>query len=249
MFPSSGLFQEVSNAKEINTSLRKNSSFKIFGKEWLAVCFSGCIKGPLAYIFSGVVVSSISHEIAGETQIAVDSPNYRKIRPLYIVQLVVLISLVVLSPINYLIFKGTVEPSHDDHDEEDETEMQYIKPDKWEIDHQKPKVFSYADEFLFKPIFIRSYHQRSKVLGVLKAEFEKAAKMYEHGHHDEGHGHGHGHDDHGHGHDEGHGHEDHGHGEDQEEHQEVPHGEDNPVVIDAEDDVDPDFNVESDHVL
>lgn len=180
-------------------------------------------------------------------------------------QLVVLISLTVLAPINYLIFKGTVEVSHDDHGDKHETELQYTKPEKWEIDHKKPKVFSYADEFLLKPIFIRSYHQRSKVLSVLKTEFEKAAKMYEHGHHDEGHGHGdHGHGDHGHG-DHGHGHEGHGHGNEEQDHAEEHHteeqqdhmekhndadntnGKDSSVVV--IEDIDAEVNDDSDHVL
>lgn len=125
-------------------------------------------------------------------------------------QLVVLISLIILAPINYLVFKGCVEPSH----EEDEKSVEYVKPESWEVDYKKPKVMGYADEFLLKPTFIRSYHNRSKVLNVLKYHFEKAATMYEHGHHDDhGHDDHHGHHDDHNGHDDHHGHEEHnGHG-------------------------------------
>lgn len=184
-------------------------------------------------------MTSISHDLEGQDEIPVGSEMYRKIRPLYIVQLVVLISLVILAPINYMIFKGTVKPSHETHG--GENDKKYVKPKSWEFNRKKPKVLGYADEFLFKPSFIRSYHQRSKVLTVLKNEFEKAAKMYEHGHDDHGHGHGHG-DGHGHGHDEGHGgHGNHGHGHGKELAKEAHH--DTSQVNASIDDNDDDFTL------
>lgn len=150
-------------------------------------------------------MSTISSEVAKAGNITENSELYRKIRPLYIVQLTVLLSLIVLAPINYIIFQGTVKESHEEHHHHGH-KHEYKKPEKWEIDPKKPRVLTYADEYLFKPLFIRSYHHRSKVLSVLKAEFEKSATMYEHGHHEE-------HDDHGdHGDHGGHGDHKHGHG-------------------------------------
>lgn len=151
------------------------------------------ITGPLAYIFAGVVVTTISHGIDLNGHIEEDSEDYRKIRPLYIVQLVVIISLLVMSPINYLVAKATVAEEHDHSKDEDDVDYTAYKPKEWKIDTHKPKVFDYADEFFFKPIFIRSYHSRKKCLGVIKHAFEMSALLYEHSNHET---HEHGHDDH-----------------------------------------------------
>lgn len=142
------------------------------------------ITGPLAYIFAGVVVSTISHGIELNSNIDENSEDYRKIRPLYIVQLVVIISLLVLSPINYLVAKVTVSEEHEHSKDEEEIDYTDYKPQEWKIDLNKPKVFDYADEFLFKPSFIRSYHNRKKCLGVIKHAFEMSALLYEHSHDD-----------------------------------------------------------------
>jgi hypothetical protein len=162
------------------------------------------ITGPLAYIFAGVVVSTISHGIDLNADIKEDSDDYRKIRPLYIVQLVVIISLLVMSPINYLVAKATVKEEHEEHEDEDDIDYTAYKPEEWKIDINKPKVFDYADEFFFKPRFIRSYHSRKKCLGVIKHAFEMSALLYEHSHDDH-------HDDHGHSDHDSHGHGSHGH--------------------------------------
>ena len=155
------------------------------------------ITGPLAYIFAGVVVSTISHGIDLNSNIDENTEDYRKIRPLYIVQLVVILSLLVLSPINYFVAKATVAEEHDHHEEEDEIDYTDYKPEEWKIDIANPKVFDYADEFFFKPRFIRSYHSRKKCLGVIKHAFEMSALLYEHSHEDHD---DHGHDDHDHDH-------------------------------------------------
>lgn len=218
LFNACGCCQKVRFTKNQDSNLfRKNKSFQIHGSEWLTVCFSGMITGPLAYIFAGVVVSTISHGIDLNADIKEDSDDYRKIRPLYIVQLVVIISLLVLSPINYFVAKATVREEHDHHEEEDEIDYTAYKPVEWKIDQEKPKVFDYADEFFFKPIFIRSYHNRKKCLGVIKHAFELSALLYEHSHddHDD-------HDDHGHGDHDSHG-SSHGHGHSKDHHHEEPH--------------------------
>ena len=164
-------------------SVKHSKKFKVKPTEWLAISFSGLIKGPVAFIFAGVVTNALNNQITGDESESLGQ-KLNEQRPLKLVQLVVLISIIVIAPINYIVFKLTVQSS--DHEEH---KMKYIPYDKsateWKIDKENPRVFTYADEFRFKPFFIRSYHKRSKMISLLKNEFEMTASLYESGSHPE----------------------------------------------------------------
>lgn len=205
--------------------LSRGKKMRIRGKEWAYLITSGLIKGPLAYIFANIIVA--------KSVPCIDTHNYaiyKTVLPLFIVQLAVVISLVLGTPLNYIVAKCCVtEDSHEDQDilmkrdiaEDFKTK---VLDNVWELDLHRPRAFYYMDEFVIKPFLIRDYHKRKKYIYKLKSVFEKDEGMYMHGegHGDHGHGdHGdHGHGDHGHGEHGGHGHGDHGHGHDK-------HGHDN----------------------
>jgi NhaP-type Na+/H+ or K+/H+ antiporter len=140
-----------------------SKNFSIKGKEWLAVISSGMIKGPMAYIFGNVLVPDRVPCLDVK-----DHHQYDKSFPLFVLQITVLISLVVLTPLNHLVFKLTVSKEAVEDKTEDETRTtsvlkKSLLKDEWVLDKNKPKVFTYVDEFLLKPLFIRDYFQR-KVL-------------------------------------------------------------------------------------
>lgn len=164
---------------------------RIFGTEWFTICFSGLIKGPLAYIFAGVLVSTVYPDLNLNGDYLETDHDYKKIRSFYVIQLVVIISIVLLSPLNYLVVKFTVaneETPQATHDINKVTADSYKKYQNVgsEIDGKKMNVIQYMDENLTKPFFIRSYHSRKKCLGVLKHAFELTSQIYNHsGHHEE----------------------------------------------------------------
>ena len=140
-----------------------SKNFSIKGKEWLAVISSGMIKGPMAYIFGNVLVPDRVPCLDVK-----DHHQYDKSFPLFVLQITVLISLVVLTPLNHLVFKLTVSKEAVEDKTEDETRTtsvlkKSLLKDEWVLDKNKPKVFTYVDEFLLKPLFIRDYFLR-KVL-------------------------------------------------------------------------------------
>ena len=85
---------------------------RIFGTEWFTVCFSAMIKGPLAYIFSGVLTSTVYPDLNLNGDYLDTDPLYKSIRSFYVIQLVVIISIILGSPLNYLIMKLTVADEH-----------------------------------------------------------------------------------------------------------------------------------------
>lgn len=128
--------------------------------------------------------------------------------PLLVVQLAVVISLSIGTPINYFVAKWFVSQ---DHHEDAKTSAkrdnaedfkEQVLDNKWELDVSRPRAFYYVDEFVLKPMLIRDYHNRKKDIYKKKAEFERDEGMYKHGDH---HGAHHDHDsseesgDHGHG--------------------------------------------------
>lgn len=184
---------------------RKKDTFHIYGLEWVGLLFGGVIKGPMTFIFANVIVISKIACIDRH-----DLKAYNQVRPLYIIQLAVIFSLVLGCPINYLVAKLTYTQSESEGEDIDtqmkdfeEVRRKYIQND-WKLDILKPRAFQYTDEFVLKPFFIRDYFSRKQYIYGLKTIFEQDEAMYSHGHGD------HGHDDHGHGggHDGGHG----GHG-------------------------------------
>ena len=141
-----------------------SKSFSIKGKEWLAVISSGMIKGPMAYIFGNVLVPDRVPCVDVK-----DHHQYDKSFPLFVLQITVLISLVILTPLNHLVFKLAVSKEEVEDKREDDTKTtsllkKSLLKDEWILDKNKPKVFTYADEFLLKPLFIRDYFQRKVVL-------------------------------------------------------------------------------------
>lgn len=183
----------------------KNDHHRIKGKEWIAALSSGIVKGPLSYIFANIIVASNIPCLDRKNQ-----EVYKKVVPLFIVQLSVVMTLFLGCPFNYLVMSCTVKEEHGEGaDIERKTELlEDIKKlyleNKWELDLSKPRALIYIDEFVMKPWLIRNYHQRKKYIYELKASFERESKLYMHGGDDHG-----GHGDHGHGGHGGHG--DHGH--------------------------------------
>lgn len=144
-----------------------SDKFSIKGKEWIAVGFSGMIKGPMAYIFANVLVPERLPCIDIK-----DVAQYNKSFPIFVMQLIVVISLVFMIPINHILFHLTVkkEAGEDKHDDQSELQIKIKKSllnDTWVLDKDKPQVATYVDEFLLKPIFIRDYHKR-KVASIHK---------------------------------------------------------------------------------
>lgn len=141
-----------------------SKGFSIKGKEWLAVISSGMIKGPMAYIFANVLVPDRVPCLDVK-----DHHQYDKSFPLFVLQITVLISLVILTPLNHLVFKLTVNKEAVEEKGQDETRTtsllkKSLLKDEWVLDKNKPKVFTYVDEFLLKPLFIRDYFLRKVAL-------------------------------------------------------------------------------------
>lgn len=188
---------------------RNNDRFRVFKGEWMAILFAGMIKGPMAYIFMDVLVPDRNPCINVN-----DPVQYKKAFPLFVMQICVVISLLVIHPMNYLVFKLSVdEILHEGEDIEHKTKREsnvkakLLLSEDWTVDRDRPRVFQYIDEFLLKPMLIRSYFKRRQEIKKLKAEYDELVSMYDHGahleheahhkaHHAHGHHHGHDNDDH-----------------------------------------------------
>ena len=214
------LEQEVSH-DYLSLPSRKEKHFQIYFAEWLGLVSSGLITGPTAYIFAGVLITTIYSSLDLTKDYKEDSTEYKQLRPLYVIQLSVAFSIIFLCPVNYLISKLTIKNEHDHHGEHEESIKEKIqkltfgdKKDKtvWKVDPKDPNTFEFANEYVFKPSLIRSYQKRSKTLNILRYAFEKSTALWdahsphaEHGHGDDhGHGDSHGQDHHGHSDSKGH---------------------------------------------
>lgn len=142
----------------------KNQRFRVFGGEWIAILFAGVIKGPMAYILMDVLVPERNRCLDVN-----DIAQYKKAFPLFVIQICVVVSLLILHPLNYLVFKVAVD-KHLNEGDDIEKKIQReshvkkkLNDDEWHFDRNRPRVFQYADEFLFKPALIRDYHNRKVV--------------------------------------------------------------------------------------
>lgn len=195
--------------------LLKSAKLLVEPREYFPVIMSGMIKGPMAYIFANVLVPFRSPCLDIK-----DHHQYIQSYPLFVMQICVIFSLVVITPINYLVFKLMVKKDNQDlniqassKDEERTEFKRKMFEGVWEINHKKPRVFEYVDEYFFKPALIRDYHIRRDEIEKLKAQFDELSGAYDHGVHLEHsilHGDHHDHDHHGHdsSHDTSHSHPD-----------------------------------------
>lgn len=232
MFILGVLFVSRSVVIGIAALVLKSAKLLVEPREYFPVIMSGMIKGPMAYIFANVLVPFRSPCLDIK-----DHHQYIQSYPLFVMQICVIFSLVVLTPINYLIFKLMVKKDSKDlniqassKDEERAEFKRKMLEGVWEINQKKPRVFEYVDEYFFKPALIRDYHERRDEIEKLKKQFDDLSGAYDHGVHLEhsilhGDGH-HGHDDHGHdsSHDSSHSHGDestnvHSNGHGSDEHQ------------------------------
>lgn len=217
------LFVSRSLVIGVTAILLKSAKLLIEPREYFPIIMSGMIKGPMAYIFANVLVPFRSPclDIKNHHQ-------YIQSYPLFVMQICVIISLVVLTPLNYLVFRLFVNKDSIDltlrassKDDERTEFKKKILDGIWEINQKKPRVFEYVDEYFFKPSLIRDYHERRDEIEKMKVHFDVLSGAYDHGVHLEhsilhgdGH-HGHGDDHHGHGEDHhDHGSKEHGHGDD-----------------------------------
>lgn len=91
---------------------RNNQRFKIKGGEWFAVIVSGLVKGPMAYIFSNVLVPNRSPCLD-----VTNLKQYLKSFPLFVMQICVIFSLILIVPLNFLFFKMSVSKQLDEGEE------------------------------------------------------------------------------------------------------------------------------------
>lgn len=158
-----------------------NIKFNVKGGEWVAFISTGLIKGPMAYIFSNVLVPYRTPCLNPS-----DPKQYNQSYSLYVMQAMVVITLTVYCPINFLIFKCFVskELLEGEHAESDATETQFLKETllkgKWVVDRKKPQVFRYVDEFMLKPILIRDYFDRMVEIESMKKFYDDLAGAYDH---------------------------------------------------------------------
>ena len=87
-------------------------------------------------------------------------------RPLFVVQLAVVITLTLGCPLNFLIMKCTIKSEHSETkdillktDIVSEIKQKILK-NSWDLDLKKPRALLYIDEFVMKPLMIRDYHAR-----------------------------------------------------------------------------------------
>jgi len=156
---------------------------KVKGKEWGAVILAGMVRGPMAYIFSNVLVPVRS---------CIDVKNYfqyAKAFPIFIMQITVVFSIVVMIPLNFVFFHIFIKKEIGEGEEvlDDTLEHEAVKKEilqgRWKVDSKRPRVFRYVDEYYFKPMLIRDYHNRRVVIDDLKQKYDRIAGLYDHGVH------------------------------------------------------------------
>lgn len=157
--------------------------------ELYAFCSAGMVKGPVAYIFGGVLVSALHHELDGIDNIDESSPLYSSIRPLYIVQQVVLLSILLWPPIHYLACRTFIEPEHSDQATSERNSrykaaLSASLSNSWNLDPDHPQTMLYLDEFFIKPTLVRDYKEKKSSYVSKISEFNEVMKIYEHGHSD-----------------------------------------------------------------
>lgn len=163
---------------------RDQKNFRVHGGEWVAAVSSCLVKGPLAYIFMNILLPGIPECIN-----VFDHHHYAVAYPLFVMQVYVVGSLLILHPINYLVFRCAVaEKLHEGDDidiklERAREHKEKLLDDNWVVDKDRPKVFAYADEFLLKPFLIRDYHQRKDQINQMKKIYDDLAVHYDHGLH------------------------------------------------------------------
>jgi NhaP-type Na+/H+ or K+/H+ antiporter len=157
--------------------------FRVRGKEWGAVVLAGMVRGPMSYIFANVLVPVRS---------CLDVKNYfqyAKAFPLFIMQIAVVFSIVVMIPLNFVFFHifikkqvGEGEDVLEEKIEHEEIKKELLQGD-WRIDHKNPRVFRYVDEYYLKPMLIRDYLCRKVQIEELKQKYDSIAGLYDHGVH------------------------------------------------------------------
>lgn len=213
---------------------RNKTNFRVFGGEWVAAVSSCLLKGPLAYIFMNILLPDIPECID-----VFNEEHYKAAYPLFVLQICVVGSLLVLHPLNYLVFKCAVrEKLHEGEDidiklEREKEHKENLLEDNWVVDRERPRVFAYVDEFYLKPLFIRDYFKRKNEINEMKILYDELAVHYDHGIHLEHEiheihhrvcGEGHGDEDHDHHGSHGHGHS-HAHGKQNDHHGDSSHSE------------------------
>ena len=149
----------------IGVAKRNNKKFRVFGGEWVAILFAGMIKGPMTYISMEVLVPDRNPclDVTNEVE-------YKKAFPQFVMQIYVVASILILHPLNFIIFKLAVkEKLNEGHDIEKKQKREVEVREKllgndWHFDHNRPRVFRYVDEFLLKPTLIRDYRNRKVYL-------------------------------------------------------------------------------------
>jgi NhaP-type Na+/H+ or K+/H+ antiporter len=191
---------------------RGNSKLEIKSAEWLTLVVSGSVKGPMAYIFANVIVAYGVPCFNRD-----NNQQYLEVFPLFVVQVAVIISIIGNTVCNYFVMKVCVTPESSESDriamknESKSLFKQKLLQNEWIVDLNKPKAFTYLDEFYIKPLLIKNYHKRKVYIQKQKAVFDEYALMYDHmlhAEHEAHHGE-HGHDEDGHEDDGEHGHKDH----------------------------------------
>lgn len=140
---------------------KNNKSFRVFGGEWVAILFAGLIKGPMAYIFMDVLVPDRN------PCLDVNNPiEYKKAFPRFVMQICVVFSLLILHPLNFVVFKLSVNEKLNEGDDIEHKRTREVQVKEklvkagWQFDEDRPRVFRYADEYMFKPALIRDYKNR-----------------------------------------------------------------------------------------
>lgn len=81
-------------------------------RELFALCSAGMIKGPVAYIFGGVLAKALDHDLDFGLDVEEGNALYKSRKPLYVVQLVVILSVLVYPPFHFLVCKIMVKNEH-----------------------------------------------------------------------------------------------------------------------------------------
>ena len=165
--------------------IKKNqNNFRVKGGEWFGVISSAMVKGPLSYIFINILIPGKPECID-----VFNKEHYAIAYPIFVMQICVVSSLLLLHPLNYIVFKLLVKESLYEGDdvelkhERAKAVKEQLLDNNWIVDRERPRVFGYVDEFFLKPLLIRDYHNRKGAIQKMKELYDDLSSKYDHGVH------------------------------------------------------------------